>query len=57
MGTSSSEISGTTTTAEAAAQWPDERREKLKLWAGKCDVRLQDLGVWDIHSYSGSEAK
>lgn len=51
MGTSSSEISGAMTIAEAAAQWPDERREKLKFWADKSDVRLQDFGIWDIHSY------
>lgn len=51
MGASGSEISGAMTIAEAATQWPDARREKLKFWTGKIDVRLQDLGIWDLHSY------
>ncbi len=51
METSDRDISGAMTIAEATDQWPDERREKLKLWAGKSDVRLQDLGIWDLHSY------
>ncbi len=51
MGTSGSEISGAITIAEAATQWPDERREKLKFWADRTSVHLQDLGFWHLQFY------
>jgi hypothetical protein len=51
MGASVSEISGAMTIAEAATQWPDERREKLKLWVDKTGTRLQDLGIWHLQAY------